>query len=116
MSSWRDELRRARRLVRICVLIALVLIEFGIGQRLAEPRMPSGRGVRAMLGSWLHGLSGTAGLWAFRAELAVLPLALARLVWRVAYARHSPPARGALMAPVMAPWRKGEAGLLSRCN
>lgn len=82
MGGFSNELRTAKRAVRISILVAMVLIGLGINEFSSEQTSSFGRGISGMLRDFLYTYYGEAGLCALWIMLAVIPLSFARLIWR----------------------------------
>ncbi|QBE66914.1 hypothetical protein [Pseudoduganella lutea] len=82
MGGFSNELRTAKRTVRICILMAMVLVGLGINALVSEHASPFGRGLSGMLRQVLFTHFGAAGLAALWIALAMVPLFFARLIWR----------------------------------
>lgn len=82
MSRLSNDLHDSRRAVRICVLLALVLIGIGISRIGSEPPSSFARGIPGMAYELLYTSFGDAGRCAFWIILAMLPLGFARWLWR----------------------------------
>lgn len=82
MIPFPDELRIAKRTVRICILLAVVFVGLGINELGSKQTDSFGSGFSGLLQTLLYAAFGTAGLCAFWIMLAVPPLVLARWVWQ----------------------------------
>lgn len=89
MSGFSNELRTAKRTVRISLLVAFILIGLGVNESSADHTRPFSQGISGMLREYLYLNFGPAGLSALWIVLALIPLWFARLVWR-----HTPRAPG----------------------
>jgi len=82
VSGYLNELRMARRTVRICVLLAVVFVAIGINELGSEQTGSFGRGAGGMLREFLYAYFGAAGPGSFWIVMAVGPLIFARSLWR----------------------------------
>jgi hypothetical protein len=82
MNGFSNELRTARRVVRISILVAIALVGLGIDELTSEQTGLFGRGISGLLRELLYTYFGAVGLCALWIVLAVIPLSLARLIWR----------------------------------
>lgn len=88
MSGFSNELRTVKRTVRICVLVAMVLVGLGVNELGSEQTSSFGRGISGLLSKFLYTYFGAAGLCARWIVLAVIPLSFARFIWR--HTPHAP--------------------------
>jgi hypothetical protein len=82
MSVLPNELRSARRMVRISVLLAFVLVAIGINQLGTVHTGSFGRGFVGNIEELLYTYFGATGLCVFWSALALVPLFSARFIWR----------------------------------
>ena len=82
MSGFSNELRMAKRIVRISILAALVLVGLGVHDFVTAHTNPFGQGISGMLREFLYIWFGATGLLALWILLALIPLFVARLIWR----------------------------------
>lgn len=82
MSWYSNDLRMSKRTVRICILVAIVLVGLGINELYSEQTGGFGRGVFGLIREILYTWFGAAGLCAFWVVLAMVPLRFARFIWR----------------------------------
>lgn len=82
MSAFSNELRTARRTVRVCVLVAFVFVAIGINQLGSVHTGSFGRGLLGIIKELLYTYFGSTGLCVFWSALAVFPLFFARFIWR----------------------------------
>lgn len=82
MRAFSNELRTAKRTVRISILLAMVLIALGINEIGSEQTRSFGRGISGALRELLYAYFGSAGLCFMWVVMATIPLLFARLIWR----------------------------------
>lgn len=82
MSAFSNDLRTAKRAVRISILLAMVLVGIGINELGSEQTGSFVRGISGMLQQFLYTWFGTAGPCAMWIMLAVIPLMFGRFIWQ----------------------------------
>lgn len=82
MRAFSNELRTAKRAVRISILLAMVLIALGINELGSGQTRSFGRGISGVLREFLYTYFGPTGLCVMWVVLATIPLLIAQSIWR----------------------------------
>ena len=82
MTTFSNELKTAKRGVRISILVAIALVGLGINELRSQQTGSFGQGASGLLREFLYTYFGVTGLFALWIVLAMIPLSLARLIWR----------------------------------
>lgn len=82
MRAYSNELRMAKRAVRISILLAMVSIALGIKELSSGQARSFGRGISGALREFLYTYFGPTGLCVMWVVLAMIPLLIAQSIWR----------------------------------